>query len=54
MNEDLKYEVQGLRPDAFVKEVRKDKQKLIQIITKLGNEPGVFEDVNLVLPENRF
>lgn len=51
---EMTYEVRGLRPDNFVKEFRQDDKKLNEFITKITNEPNLFDDVNLVLPEDRF
>ncbi|HUX99583.1 MAG TPA: hypothetical protein VMV49_08525 [Candidatus Deferrimicrobium sp.] len=53
-NKDLNFEVRGLRPQKFIEEVQHDNKKLTQILDKLRKDPKEFEDVNLVLPENRF
>ena len=48
------FSVRGLRPDDFVNSVQKDNAKVTEILTKLTKDPGAFEDVSLVLPEDRF
>ncbi len=54
LNDELKYEVRGLRPDTFTEEIRSNHDKLKEILQKLGEEPNAFDDVNLILPEDRF
>ena len=48
------FSVRGLRPDDFVNSVQKDNAKVTEILTKLTKDPSAFEDVSLVLPEDRF
>ena len=48
------FEVRGLRPNNFAKEVAQDNTKVTALLTKLTKEPDAFEDVNIVYPEDRF
>ncbi|NVM52076.1 MAG: hypothetical protein HWN66_00140 [Candidatus Helarchaeota archaeon] len=48
------FEVRGLRPDDFVIKVSQNNEIVTEILTKLTKDPKAFEDVNLVLPEDRF
>ena len=54
LNEDLKYEVRGLDPVNFFEDCCKEKNKILELLTQLSSDPKAFEDVNLVLPEDRF
>ncbi len=46
--------VRGLRPDDFIKKINKDTTKVTEMLTKLIKDPDAFEDVSVVLPEDRF
>jgi hypothetical protein len=51
---EFKYEIIGLRPDSFVEKIKKKNAELVKTLEKLVKKPSSFEDVNVVLPENRF
>jgi len=48
------FAVRGVRPDDFVNIVKQDNTKVTEILTKLTKDTDAFEDVSLVLPEDRF
>ena len=52
--DEFKYEVVGLRPDSFVEKIKQKNGELVKTLEKLVKKPTSFEDVNIVLPENRF
>ena len=51
---EFKYEVRGLRPDNFLDQVRADSKKVTEFLKKLSKNPDFFEDVSVILPEDRF
>ena len=51
---EFKYEVVGLRPNAFIEQIKKRNENLTEFLGKLTNDPASFEDVSIVLPEARF
>lgn len=54
LKDEFKWEVIGIRPDTFAKQVSQDKAKVTDMFDKLINDPSKFEDVNLILPEDRY
>lgn len=54
LRDELTYEIKGVWPDALVDKIQQNDKKIIEILTQLTDEPDLFEDVNLVLPESRF
>ncbi len=54
LRDELTYEIKGVWPDALVDKIQQNDKKIIEILTQLTDEPDLFEDVSLVLPESRF
>lgn len=54
LKDEFKWEVIGIRPDTFAQQVSQDKSKVADLLAKVINDPPKFEDVNLILPEDRY
>ncbi len=54
LRDEFTYEIKGVWPAALVDKIRQNDKKIIEILTQLTDEPDLFEDVSLVLPESRF
>ena len=52
--DDMRYEVKGIRPNKIIEELGQNGNKLKDLFLRLTKNPKSFEDVNLILPEDRM
>lgn len=54
LKDEFNYEIRGIRPESCHQELSQDPSKVGKIFEGLVKNPHAFEDVNVVLPEDRY
>ncbi|MHA1266350.1 MAG: hypothetical protein ACTSRS_14045 [Candidatus Helarchaeota archaeon] len=54
LKDEFHFQIHGLRPDEFAEQVRQNPRKLMELLESLTKAPHTFDDVNIVLPEERI